>query len=337
MSESQTEDPVLTDDEREALLDGVESGEIEVQATDGPKYALVTDFEVTSRNRIVTNSYPRLQTINRKLAAYISKAGSLLLNKKVELVSGVLTGSTWGEFCEQSTAAALIFEFSSKPLEGTAVIYVQQNVVSHIVESFYGGSSENLPRHEAEIFTPGEMSVTSLFCEQIINGIAETWQGSIALETGRTGMHRSTDNVEIIESGAKVISAEFEIYFEGEQSCFHIVWPVSTLSSVLPILEGQKRDRDPVEDARWEQVIRSRLPDARVDISTYVGRARMSLRAVNELAAGDIIDIDNPRHGTVFADDVALLEGRFGVHDGCYAIETTRWLSSGHDLEASQT
>ena len=337
MSESHIQDPVLTDDEKEALLSGVENGDVEVQASGGPKYAVVTDFEVSPRNRIVTNSFPRLQTINRKLATYISKAGSLLLNEKVELASGVLTASTWGEFCEQSTEAALIFEFSLKPLEGTALIYVQQNVVSHIVESFYGGSKENPQRHEAESFTPGEMSVTSLFCEQIISGIAETWQGMIALETERMGLHQSTDIVEIIESGANIISTEFEINFEGEQSYVHIVWPVATLSLVLPILEGQKRDRDPLEDSRWEKIIRSRLPDARVDISTCVGRTRMSLREVSELAAGDIIDIDNPRHGTVFADDVALFEGRFGVHDGCYAIETTRWLSSGHELAASQT
>ena len=37
---------VLTDDEVDALLDGVESGEVEVQSAQGPRYASVTPFEL---------------------------------------------------------------------------------------------------------------------------------------------------------------------------------------------------------------------------------------------------------------------------------------------------
>ena len=69
-------------------------------------------------------------------------------------------------------------------------------------------------------------------------------------------------------------------------------------------------------------------PSYRFDrqISSGVGKARMTLREVAELLPGDIINISNPSKGTVFAKQVPILEGRFGVHDGRYAMETTRWL-----------
>ena len=328
MSENETDDPVLTDEEKGALLDGVETGEVEVLSDDGPGYASVTDFEVTPRNRIATNSFPRLQSINRKLAGFVAKTASQLLNEKVELAPGPLQTLTWGEFGEQAAETALIFEFIPRPLEGSAVVFMQKSVVGHIVERFYGGSKENPPRHEAESFTPGEMNVVSLFCEDLLKGITETWQGLMALEPEKEGVHQSTDIVEVIDNSSSVISNEFDIHFEDDQFYFHVVFPVSTLATLLPVLEGQKRDRDPVEDARWERVIRAKLPDANIGITSCVGQAQMSLRDIAALDVGDVIDIDNPRAGTVYADDVPVLEGRFGIHDGCNAIEATRWLST---------
>jgi flagellar motor switch protein FliM len=328
MSEENSNDPVLTGDEKDALLEGVENGDVEVQSNDGPRYATVVNFEIAPRNRIVTNSFPRLQSINRKLAGHIAKTASKLLNEKVEVAPGPLTISTWAEFCEQAAEVGLIYEFRPQPLVGNAVVFVQNSVVAHIVEKFYGGSLENPPRHKADGFTPGEMNVTSLFCDGAVQGIVEHWHGLIELTPETGGIYQSTDIVEIIENSASVISSEFDIHFADEQFYFHIVWPSTTLTTLQPVLEGQKRDRDPAEDERWERVIRARLPDAPIGISTRIGKASLSLREVACLQAGDVIDVNNPRLGTVFADAVPVLEGRFGVHDGCYALEATHWLTA---------
>ena len=64
-----------------------------------------------------------------------------------------------------------------------------------------------------------------------------------------------------------------------------------------------------------------------VSVSSLVGDAELTLRDIANLKPGDIIDIEDPRNGRLVAGEVAVLEGRFGVHDGCYAMETTRWLS----------
>ena len=320
-------DQVLTDDEKDALIDGVENGDVEVQSSEGPHYANVETFEVAPRNRIVTNSYPRLQTINRKLAEHVGKSVSAVLNDKLEVEATSLDTSTWGEFGEQATETAMLFEFSALPLEGSAVIHIQASGVRHLVETFYGGSKENPPRHDIDGFTPGEANAMTLVCNEILDGITETWQSLAALEPEKVAVYSSTDIVEVIENNSVVICSEFVLHHGEDKYAFHIVWPTQMLASLLPVLEGAKRERDAQKDGRWEQVIRARVPEARVTVSSCVGNAIMNLRAVAALEPGDIIDIENPRKGTVFAKHVPVLEGRFGVHDGCYAIEATRWLA----------
>lgn len=330
-------DQVLTDEEKDALVEGVENGDVEVQTGDGPRYASVAEFEISPRNRIVTNSYPRLQNLNRKLAGLVSKSASVLLNDKVEISCGPVLTCTWGEFAETATQAALIVECSAAPLEGAAAVHMQSAAVRHVVETFFGGSPENPPRHQIEGFTRGEMNVVRLFSDEVLKGITDTWNSLIALDAKVSGVHQSTDVVEVIESGASVICSEFALHIGEDEHRFHIIWPLTTLSSLLPVLEGAKRERDAAEDSRWEKVIRARVPEASVDVSSRVGHARMSLRDVAALKAGDIIDIENPRIGTVFAKNVAVLEGRFGVHDGCYAIEATRWLTEIAHAESIAT
>ncbi len=321
-------DQVLSDEEKDALLEGVEKGEVEVQSAGGPTYATVEAFVVSPRNHIVTNSFPRMQSMNRKLGAYIGKAASQLLNDRLEAAPVSLTTPTWGEFREQWLEPAVLFEFEAQPLEGSAVVAVSKSTALPIVERFYGGSESNPPRHESEGFTRGEMSVISLFCQEVLKGITETWSPIIALEPEQAEVYQSTDVVDLIEDGEHVIVCEFELISGEEKQPLHVVWPMTMLASLVPVLEGQKRDRDAAEDARWESAIRTRIPGAIINVDSCVGNARLSLRRIAKLEVGDIIDLDNPRKGTVSTNDVAVLEGRFGVHDGCYAIEATRWLSA---------
>ena len=84
--EEQTGDePVLSDEEKEALLDGIASGDVEVHSTDGPRYAEVSDFVISPRAHIVTNGYPRLDLLNAQMSALMSKTAEKLLNVPVRV------------------------------------------------------------------------------------------------------------------------------------------------------------------------------------------------------------------------------------------------------------
>ena len=41
--------------------------------------------------------------------------------------------------------------------------------------------------------------------------------------------------------------------FQSSEGRFELLLPMSMLSSLLPVFEGQKGERDAAEDARWER------------------------------------------------------------------------------------
>lgn len=326
-------DKILTDDEKDALLDGVSTGEVEVQTFAGPQYAEVREFEVPERSRIATNSYPRLQRLNKRLASDASKLAEQFLNAEAEITAGDLDSCSYGEFCDRTPEFSLVVQFSATPLVGSGLIYVNAELVRQMVEAFYGGIGNEPMDHATDIFTRGEISVAALFCSYITKALAEVWRPVADTEHAQVATHLSTDLIDGFDNSDVVICAEFEIEFSSQRHTFRIVWPTSMLASLLPVFEGQKRERDPAQDALWERAIRSRVTDSVVGISSRVGHSELTLRAVAELAPGDIIDIDNPRKSTVFVKQVPILEGLFGVHEGRYAIEATDWL--GPDSQAN--
>ncbi|MDH3352483.1 MAG: FliM/FliN family flagellar motor switch protein [Gammaproteobacteria bacterium] len=320
-------DQVLTDDEKEALLDGVATGEVEIQSKSGPAYAAVRPFEIAERCRLKSNSYPRLQRLNQRVALRVGKLVEQLVSAETEITPNAVETCPYAEFIERDSNLSLMVEFSAKPLEGSGLIVLNAALVGHLVEAFYGGSENESTRPAIEFFTRGEISVASLFGDHVMKTVAEVWRPIIDTEHQQVTTHLNTDLIEGFDASDRVIWADFDISFLKQQQSFQIVWPVSMLAPVLPVFEGQKRERDAAQDALWERSLRSRLTDSVVGISSRVGNSEMTLGAVAELSPGDVIDIDNPRLSTVFVKQVPILQGRFGVHDGRYAVEATNWLA----------
>jgi flagellar motor switch protein FliM len=318
-------DPVITDEEKDALLDGVEAGEIAVQADGEQSYASVRDFEFPERSRIVSNSFPRLAVLNDQLAIKGSRSFEKLFNSPVLLRNTGIDFMSFSAFRYRSRSA--ILEFTLAPLEGPAIIVLAAPTLARLVETFFGGSSDNPLRIADEGFTPGELTVAMLFGREFVKTLEVAWQSFYEVKAEIAGVRQESDVVEILEPGEHVVVCNFDVECLGDPEQFQVVLPTGMLAPILPALEGQKRDRNPEEDVRWERSLRDTVTDSVVHVTTTVGEARLTLRDIVDLKPGDVIGIDDPRNGRLLAAGKPVIAGRFGVHDGCYAMETTHWLT----------
>lgn len=318
-------DPIITDEEKDALIDGVATGEVEIIANTGPAYADVIDFEIAARSRLVSNSFPRLQRLNRRVASKLEKLTEQMLGAETEIQSVGLESCQYGVFSELYPGLSLTVEFAAPPLEHSGLIALRPELVAHFVEAFYGGNADEPTQHSGEFMTRGEISVASLFAEKVLETLSDVWQPLMSVEHEALSTHPNTDIIEGFEASDPVISAAFEIEFLGQRQTFHMVWPKHMIAPLIPVFEGQKRERDAAQDARWEKLLRARLLDAAVNISSRLGKTRMTLGQVAALDVGDVIDLEDPRLLTMTINQTPVINGNFGVHDGKYAIETLAW------------
>jgi len=76
------------------------------------------------------------------------------------------------------------------------------------------------------------------------------------------------------------------------------------------------RKQDP-----WAPVLSNALQDAEVDTHAILAQAQISLRELVRLSPGDIIPIEAPQQVTLFAGDVPVYRGRFGISQGRNALK----------------
>jgi len=325
-ADGESNDKILTDEEKDALVEGVESGEIEVQSSNGPTYASVTPFRIPAKAHIIKNGYPRLKLLNQQAAERIAREVEQLLQNDVSVSASELIVNSYGRVCDglPELVAAIVFE--ATPLQGNGLITLESSMVRLLVDTFFGGDGADSDIYPDSSFTTGELSVSNLFASIVLNAIRDSWAPLQEIAVERITTEVSIDLVDIATESDPVICTEFEISLSDRQCLFHVLFPTEMLQPLLPVFDGQKGDRDPVDDARWAKAIEHRVVESRVNLTSNVFLPEMTLGQLVELAPGDVIDIEPPQKATLMAKNVQLIDGRLGVHRGQNAVEAIEWV-----------
>jgi flagellar motor switch protein FliM len=69
--------------------------------------------------------------------------------------------------------------------------------------------------------------------------------------------------------------------------------------------------------------LREEIQGAEVEIETQIAQAKITLRDLINLKAGDIIPINLPKALDLCVDSLPLFRGQFGVHNGNNAVRIT--------------
>lgn len=318
-------DQVLTPDETSALLEGMSSGAVEVHDGAVQRHADVQPFAFGPHARIQSNSYPRLKLMNEQLAKRLGEYLGALLHADVGVTAQPSVVRRFSDHAAALSALSAANTFTAAPLAGKGLVVLDEQAISELVEAYFGGSENEPVRNTTGSLSSGEVAVCRLFADTALTMVKEIWEPVIALSPERTVTEVGVELVEAIGPMDLVLGTRFSVGLAGGEAIVAMLWPMAMLQPLLPVLEGRKRDRVPGDDARWEKAIRSRLPDTAVSLTGAVSRTRVPLSALTGLAPGDVIRIADPRKATVLAGTVPLMSGRFGVHAGRNAIETTGW------------
>lgn len=318
-------EPILTEDEKSALLEGVSSGAVEVHSRGGTQYKSVRPYDLAARTRIMTHGYPRLQTLDRQLAEALADDLGATLNCELAVKATGLDVRRWGERRRAASAPAVSFLFTAAPLEGNGMLAVDASLVRHLVEAFFGSPAGSSAAAGGAL-TRGERSVAARFCDAVLACLAGTWRPIMEISPQRAQDEVSLELVDLARDTDPVIASAFEISFGAAHGTFRVLWPRHVLAPLLPAFQGSRRERDAALDRQWEQAIRSRLADVPVPVTSVIGEARHAVGALASLGEGGVLAIADPRAARLIAGGTPILEGHFGVLGARAAFEAVRWL-----------
>ncbi len=319
---------LLSQDEIDALLHGVDSGKVETEAPP-PAPGEARSFNFATQDRIVRGRLPTLEMINERFARLFRIGLFNMLRRSPELSVVGIEMAKFSEYTHSLLVPTSLNLVRVKPLRGTALFIFEPRLVYSVVENFFGGDGKVHTRIEGREFTPTEMRVVQLLLKQAFHDLQEAWSPVMDLDFEYLNSEVNPHFANIVSPSEIVVVSRFKIELEGGGGDLHITFPYSMIEPIRDQLDtGLQSDR--VEkDERWSQNLREQLQDAEVEIGSQLASLTVSVRELMQLKPGDVLPLKLPKTIELCVEDMPVFKGTFGTSQGKNAVRITEVIRRG--------
>ncbi|HHH36384.1 MAG TPA: flagellar motor switch protein FliM [Gammaproteobacteria bacterium] len=314
---------LLTQDEIDALLHGVSSGDVETESDEPVEEGGAIAYDFTSQDRIVRGRLPTLEMINERFARYMRISYFNMLRRTAEISVAGVQMLKFSEYVHSLFVPASLNMIKVAPLRGTGLVVFDPKLVFITVDNFFGGEGRFHAKIEGREFTPTEQRLIRLVLDQCFANMKEAWNPVMPIEPEYLGMEVNPHFANIVSPSEVVVVSTFHIELEGGGGDMHITMPYSMIEPIRELLDaGVQSDRVDT-DERWLTSLQEEIMLAELEIRSTLVETQLTMREVNELKVGDIIPVDLPETVTARIEDIPVFRGVFGVSNGKNAIKVT--------------
>ncbi len=308
---------LLSQDEIDALLHGVDDGDIDTD--DDQSEEGVRSYDLASQDRIVRGRMPTLEMINERFARYTRISLFNLLRRNADVSTGGVQIMKFGEYIHTLYVPTSLNIVKFRPLRGAGLFIFDAKLVFKLVDNFFGGDGRHA-KIEGREFTPTENRVVQMVLQQVFLDMKEAWNAVFKIDFEYISSEVNPSMANIVSPSEVVVISTFHIELDGGGGDLHMAIPYSTIEPIREQLDaGVQSDVDEV-DERWMNTIREDLLEATVPINATILENQISLRDVSNLKAGDVIPIDLPEYATMTASNVPMFKARLGQKHGSLAL-----------------
>ena len=325
---------LLSQDEIDALLNGVDTGAIETEEPPhDPGVARTYDF--ASQDRIVRGRLPTLEMINERFVRTWRIGLFNLLRRSAELsVRGIETVK-FGEYLHSLYVPTNLNLVKFKPLRGVGLIVFEPKLVFTMVDNFFGGDGRYPAKIEGREFTATEMRVIQLLLKQTFADLIDAWAPVMPVDFEYITSEVNPHFANIVSPREYVVVSRFHVELDGGGGDLHVTLPYSMLEPIRELLDAGIQSDRVHDDDSFRVTMHEQLRTAEVTVSSVLAEKRINLRELTRLKVGDILPIDMPKSVPVCVEQVPVFTGEFGISNGMNAVKITAHHPPGHRHQQS--
>ncbi len=313
---------LLSQDEIDALLHGVDSGAVDTVEPELPP-GEARPYDFASQDRIIRGRMPTLEMVNERFVRLWRIGLFNLIRRSAEISVRGIELIKFGDYLHSLYVPTNLNLVRFKPLRGTGLIVFEPTLVFAVVDNFFGGDGRYHTRIEGREFTATEMRVIQLMLKQAFTDLREAWSPVMNVDFDYINSEINPHFANIVSPREYVVVCRFHVELESGGGDIHITLPYSMLEPIRELLDdGIQSDRND-RDESWAIMLREQLDTAEVELSSVIARRRMSLRELSRLKVGDILPIDMLKEVPLCVEGIPVFTGEFGIAHDRNAIKIT--------------
>jgi flagellar motor switch protein FliM len=320
---------ILSQDEVNALLKGVQSGDIDTETAREKILSGIRAYDLTSQERIIRGRMAGLEIANERFARFFRNSVSALIMKFVSISTLSVETIKFGEFMNTIPHPSSINIFRMEPLKGYAVLVIEAPLVFAFVEFFFGGTAAQYVKSEGRSFTPIEQRITKKVVTTALGDLALAWNSIAPIQPEYIGSEMNPEFVTIVTPSEIIIKIEVHVEVEEFNGKLFFCIPYSMIEPVKEnIYSGIQGDKvDKVEiDHRWVAQLKELIMDSRVELVAEMGDVELPVGKLMNLEIGSVINLGKyiSDELTIKVEGIPKLFGVPGYSRGNQAIKVTK-------------
>lgn len=309
---------VLNQDEIDALLHGVDKGAVSTEPQAAP--GEVRPFDFANQVRIVRGRMPTLEMINDRFARLFRTSLFGMLRRQPEITVLPIQMVKFADYVQSLAVPTNLNMVKILPLRGTGLIVLDPKLVFAAVDNFFGGSGR-FAKIEGREFTATENRIIHMVLKHVFSDLKEAWSHVARLDIEYVSSEVNPHFANIVSPTEIVVVTTFRIELDGGGGDVHVTMPYSMVEPLKELLHSGVASDRAEHDERWGHALRDEIEDAEVELSTVLGRGKITMQQLISLQAGDILPCDFSGRAMVLVEDVPAFRGTFGVSHGQQAVQ----------------
>ena len=309
---------LLSQDEIDALLHGVDDGDIETESDEGEDG--IQSYDLSTQDRIVRGRMPTLEMINERFARYTRISMFNLLRRTADVSVGGIQVIKFGEYVHSLYVPTSLNMIRIKPLRGTGLFILDAKLVFKLVDNFFGGDGRHV-KIEGREFTPTENRVVQMVLKQAFVDMEEAWRAVLPVQFEYLSSEVNPSLANIVSPSEVVVVNSFHVELDGGGGDLHLTLPYSMIEPLREVLDAGVQSEIDDADDRWLSSMREEIMGAKIRVKGKLLQRPMKLSEVAKMKAGDIIPIEMPETVTLLANGIPTFRGKMGTSRGNLALK----------------
>ncbi|EEF79339.1 flagellar motor switch protein FliM [Methylophaga thiooxydans] len=312
---------ILSQDEVDALLNGLGDGEVETSSAQEDDSGAPRDYDFGNEERIIRGRMPTLEMINERFGRYLRISLFDMLRRSAEIsVSGIQV-MKFSEYMHTLFVPTSLNLIHLHPLRGTGLIVLEPKLVFTILDNYFGGEGRFQARIEGREFTATELRVIRMVLNLCFTDLTEAWSPVMEVDFEFVSHEVNPQFANIVSPSEVVVISTFHVELDGGGGDIHLTFPYSMLEPIRELLDtGLQSDRT-ADDGRWSKAMREELMVADVEIWAKLAETSLTLAQIHKLKTGDIIPIQMPKNVVAMVEDVPMFRASYGEHNEKAALK----------------
>ena len=319
---------ILSQDEVDALLQGITGESQKLDAEPGAPAGGVRDYDLASQERIVRGRMPTMEVINERFARNIRIGLFNLIRRSPEVAIGGIKVQKFSAFLREIVVPTNFNIMSVRPLRGSGLIVCDPSLVFAVVDALFGGSGKLHTRIEGRDFSPTEQRIIQRLVEVISTEYERAWAGAYPLQLSYQRSEMQPQFASIASPSEVVVSTSFAMEIGEASGSVHFCIPYSTLEPIRDVLYSTVQGDGSEPDRRWVKLLKQQIQSADVKLVAELAHAHATIEQLLAFKPGDFIELDLQRGVQAKVAGVPVFDCHYGTSNGKYALKVDQLLTS---------